>query len=130
MSDDEGPDDGDFEDIGEGLPDGSELGAPDVPEVEEEGPEGPEEVDGVDDITGLDGMEGIEIEDAAGTDDEDEDEEEAAVNADDEVTDVAASASAKAHPTRARVDPILKMSNKHRIVRIIPPNERKLQEQP
>jgi len=109
MSDDEGPDDyGDYEDIGEEPLDEGGLG-PDPGDAEPE--------DGEGDEIGLD-------EDAAGTDDEDDEEEEDEGAGDDEEPAEPAGASAKAAAQRARVDPILRMSNKHRVVRVVPPEER------
>lgn len=109
MSDDEGPDDyGDYE--GEGPPD--EEAAPDGaagPELADEaGEEG--EPPG-DDEAGAD---------AAGSDDDDADDDGAPPDeAGEEGED-----PARAAPQRARVDPILRASNKARTVRVVPPDER------
>ena len=111
MSDDEGPEEyNDYEDIG----------GEDPPEENEQGLE-PEEVEPEEADEEI-----IELEDAAGTDDdEDEDEDDGATAAaDDEEPSEHTGASAKAQPQRSPIDPILRMSNKHRIVSVVPADER------
>lgn len=100
MSDDEGPDGyGDYEELG-GIEGGEEepdeLGEPD--ETEELGLE----------------------EDAAGTDDEDDDGEEEGADEDEPFEP----AGSRATPQRARVDPILRASNKSCTVKLVPDEER------
>lgn len=109
MSDDEGPEDyGDYEEASEIGGDESEVG-PEETEPEETEPEE------ADDFC---------VEDAAGSDEEDESEAgEAGEGGEDEPFEQAGAAS-KAAPQRARVDPILRASNKPRIVRCVPPEER------
>lgn len=112
MSDDEGPDEGDFEDIGEGAVDESEAGEPAV--VDAEDAEEQEE-----------GEEVLEVEEAVGSDDDDDDDEEAPTGVDEpDDESEPTSASSKAQPQRVKIDPILKISNKPRVVRVIPPDER------
>ena len=110
MSDDEGPDEGDFEDIGEG---GADDGEAVVADAEEGEAEEQEEGD-------------LVVEEAVGSDDDDDDDDDDAPAGADEADDYVepTSASSKAHPQRVKIDPILKMSNKPRVVRIVPPDER------
>ncbi len=108
MSDDEGGEDyGEYEEDIAGGADDAELDA--EPEAEAE-PEDDEEV-------GLD-------EDAAGTDDEDEEDEGEGEADEGEEDTEPAGASQKAQPQRQKIDPILRVANKHRVIRIVPPDER------
>lgn len=98
MSDDEGPDDYSGVEIDEVDP----ALEPDEPE------------------------EDLEVEDAAGSSD-DETDDDTAPAADDAVDDapLPAEIGSKATPaTRARIDPVLRVSNRPRIVKIVPPEER------
>jgi hypothetical protein len=109
MSDDEGGDYGDYEDLGVGEEDPvDDEGLADVadPEIE---------VDAVDDEEAEIGLE----EDAAGTDEDEEDDE-----AGDEDADPIEPVPQKARPERQKVDPILRISNKHRFIHVVPPEDR------
>jgi DNA-directed RNA polymerase subunit K/omega len=109
MSEDEASDYGDYEALGEGVEEDSGL-EPAAPK------DSAEEAEEADKEAGLD-------EDAAGTDDEDEEGPEEGTG--DEGSDLEpAGATQKAHPHRPKVDPILRASNAHRIVRVVPPDER------
>lgn len=108
MSDDEEL--GDYEDY-------EELGVSEEPMDDEEvglAEVEPEADEDADEEVGLD-------EDAAGTDDEDEADDGAG---DEEAEPVEPSASQKARPERQKVDPILRMSNKPRLVRVVNPEDR------
>jgi DNA-directed RNA polymerase subunit K/omega len=99
MSDDEGP--GDF---------GDDIAA-DAVDVDADVEEDADEV--------------LELEDAAGTDDESEGEDEDATAAAAEESETRAEFGSRAAPSaRARVDPVLRASNRGRIVRVVPPEER------
>ena len=123
MSDDEGGDDyGDYDVLGagdgldeEGLAEPGEGG---LAEPDEEGPE-PEPGADADADADEDADEvGLE-EDAAGTDDEGEGDD-----AGDEEADPVEPVMQKARPERQKVDPILRMSNKPRFVRVVAPEDR------
>jgi DNA-directed RNA polymerase subunit K/omega len=109
MSDDEGDDDGDYEPLGVG----------DEP-LDDDGPGADAEADA--DAEDLEGDEAAA--EAAGTDDEDEGDEGDEAEAeglDDEPPEPAAQ---KARPERARVDPMLRASNKPRYVQVVAPEDR------
>lgn len=105
MSDDEGLGDyEDYEDLGAGEEPMDDEGLAEVePEVDED----------ADEEVGLD-------EDAAGTDDEDEGDD----GAGDEEAEPVEPVTQKARPERQKVDPILRMSNKPRLVRVVKPEDR------
>lgn len=108
MSDDEGGEDyGDYEDLGAGdEPADDEVLAEPEPEADEDADADADEV-------------GLE-EDAAGTDDEDEGDDEAG----DEEAEPVEPATQKARSERPKTDPILRMSNKPRFVRVVAPEDR------
>jgi DNA-directed RNA polymerase subunit K/omega len=112
MSDDEGGEDyGDYEDLGAGDEPADDEGLAEAePEAEAEA-EAEEDADA--DEAGLE-------EDAAGTDDDDEGDDEAG----DEEAEPVEPATQKARPERQKVDPILRMSNKPRFVRVVAPEDR------
>lgn len=123
MSDDEG-DYGGYDDIGDEVgdePADAELAGVESSSELAEGDAGePGEEDGE---LGLD-------EDAAGSEDEESAEEPGEHAGDDEPPEAPAPEPAgpgpahRAHPQRARADPLLRASNRHVVVKVVPPEER------
>jgi hypothetical protein len=121
MSDDEGPDDyADYDDTGDGGDDIDQAASvADGEETELEG-DGDQEVD--EDEGGLGSPVGSDGEEEG--EDDNDDEKEAGDGEDTIVESALVGAAMKAVPQRARVDPILKVSNKPRAIRVVAPEDR------
>jgi DNA-directed RNA polymerase subunit K/omega len=115
MSDDDGGADdygGDFEDLGVADEEGPAEEGLAEEDPENAGPEAEAEAD-------EDGLE------AAGTDEEEEEGEEGAeVPGEADIEGAETAPSSAARPERTKVDPLLRISNKPRLVVVVPPDER------